>query len=244
MITCRLYGRLGNQMFQIAATIAHAIRGGYRYSIPTKTIDPVKWPDHPFNLPELHTNSDILQTWKEPSHAFTPIPIKNNLILDGYFQSPKYFEDYIDYIRLQFKIPMHINKAILGIHVRGGDYKQYPDLHPELPLTYYQSALKHFSNIEIKQVVVFTDDPELAKKYFPEYINNIVSSKNPLDDFYRMCMCEHLIIANSSYSLMAAIMNRCRHKIIVAPHHSQYFGKKLKLDTKDIYPKNFIQMKI
>jgi hypothetical protein len=231
-------------MFQIAATVAHALRGGFRYSIPMKTIDPTKWPDHPFNLPELQLNGDILQTWKEPNHAFTPIPIKNNLILDGYFQSPKYFIDYIDYIRLQFKIPMHINKGILGIHLRADDYKRFPTLHPVLPVEYYQHALINFYNIDIKQVVVFTDDPELAKEYFPEYINNIVSSKNPLDDFYRMCMCEHLIIANSSYSVMAAIMNRNRKKIIVAPHHTQYFGRDSKLDTKDIYPINFIQIKL
>ena len=43
MIQVRLYGRLGNQMFQIATCIATALRNKTDYSIPKKSVNPKEW---------------------------------------------------------------------------------------------------------------------------------------------------------------------------------------------------------
>jgi len=243
MVTCRLYGGLGNQMYQIAATIAHAKRNGYLYRIPPQTSDPVKWPNHPFSHLPDRLNVGMINIYQEQGHQFTPIPPRDNIILDGYFQSYKYFEDFMDYIRLAFRVPLHVNKGILGIHVRGGDYRGQEEYHPILPMEYYSKALGEFSKNKIRQIVVYTNDKELAGKYFPHYDQS--TSVNPIDDLLSMAMCEHLIVGNSSFSVMAALLNRNPKKKIIAINRKRYFGPGYNdLSVRDIYPEYFKEIEL
>jgi hypothetical protein len=114
----------------------------------------------------------------------------------------------IDKLRMSFKIPNYYNKGILGMVINA----------PYQSKRYYLGCLKIFSELEITQIIIFTDNPVLAKEYFPNYpVMN--ESDNAIDDFLKLCMCEHLIIDRSSYSHLAGILNANPDKIIAQPNN-------------------------
>ena len=93
-----------------------------------------------------------------------------NVILNGYFQSYKYFDEYkhtlFNLIRLEktrekvIKIYNILNTAgekyenfneIISMHFRVGDYVKYPNIHPILSYDYYYNSLSfilHKTSIE------------------------------------------------------------------------------------------------
>ena len=60
-------------------------------------------------------------------------------------------------LRKAFNIPNHFNPGILGILI----------YYPYKPKKYYIDALKYFSEIEINQVILFSDNEDIAANYFP-----------------------------------------------------------------------------
>jgi hypothetical protein len=256
MISCRLYGRFGNLLYISAATIGHAVKHNYSWSVPRQTISPNIWPPLPFShLPEY--NGGCYNIWREPGHNYHEIPAEDNLILDGYYQSYKYFEHCIDEVRNQFRVPEPTendrNKII--IHIRRGDYLLYPDKHPVMPIWYYIEAVDNIiSYAGNKQICIVGDDKdymlELASK-----LGSIISKKygshaiswgidDYLTDFYKLCSYKYVVISNSSFSLMAAILNRNPDKVVICPDKSQWFGSgNAHLDCSDIYPEGFIELK-
>ncbi len=250
MITCKLYGRFGNQMFQISACIAHALRNNFEYVIPRETINPGIWQAHPFHWLNYHSiEPDSFRLWKERGHNYQEIPLEDNLMLDGYFQSYKYFEDKIDELRKLYNIfePNYRTQNRIYIHTRRGDYIHFQDKHPILPFRYYLEGIKKCNN---KEIIICGDDLDfmnLLKIYLQselslEYTIKI-SDENYIYDFDSLVHAEELIIANSSFSLMAGILNT-KSKKIISPDKSQWFGPgNAHLNTDDMIPDNFIQLK-
>ena len=122
MITCQLAGGLGNQLFQIFATLAYAINHNisvmFEYNNETTNYLSLEgqktrhtyWNTFFVNIINLTTyslssNSTIDPSsffpYKEPRFEYTPLPIEistRNMKLDGYFQSHKYFVEKQKYI--------------------------------------------------------------------------------------------------------------------------------------------------
>jgi hypothetical protein len=109
---------------------------------------------------------------------------------------------------------MNIDDNTCVIHFRGTDYKNNPILL--LNRQYYTDSIRHMlvANPNMKFIVV-TDDPEVARHYFPEYP---VYSNARIDDYYIMNRARYLIIANSTFSWWAAWLNdNCR--FVIAPKY-------------------------
>jgi hypothetical protein len=117
MITIQLMGGLGNQLFQIFATIACALENNHKFVFPysdTLFVGKIRqtyWHSFLTNLTIFTTknktynisNSDLkaVPTIKEPGFHYTKIPAvpdNNSISLHGYYQSYKYFEEYQDKI--------------------------------------------------------------------------------------------------------------------------------------------------
>jgi hypothetical protein len=113
MITIHLKGGLGNQLFQIFATIAYALEHTHEFIFPysdklhTGLVRPTYWSNLLRSLivytaanPQfMHLNSQInqLPVYREPHFNYAKIPpVDANIgfALDGYYQSFKYFEKY------------------------------------------------------------------------------------------------------------------------------------------------------
>ena len=264
-------GRLGNQMFQLAAAIGIAKERGFETGIPiencTREIGngPI---DVKTGLP-MNVKCDLLDCFNIPSKYLIPfsevkpqyiyyegdfkfnpqvLSLGTNTDLSGYFQTEEYFkkcreeileiftfkEEYVKEAKffLEKIHSLSIGKDIVSLHVRRGDYTLYPNHHPVCSVEYYQSAIEKF-DLKNSLFLVFSDDIEWCKKEFSG--NNFIFSdtKNPYVDLAIMTMCDHHIIANSSFSWWGAWLNPSEDKIVVAP--SRWFGPAMNKDTSEIY---------
>jgi hypothetical protein len=242
MVTCKLYGRLGNQMFQIAAAIGLAKKLGVEYRIPARSENPSVWPTYFNHFPQL--TEKVRYEWTEPSHAYSEIkPTTLPVCINGYFQSQKYFEHCADYIKEAFAINNRGSEHAISLHVRRGDYLELQDKHPVITKNYIEQSL-YFVSTEtgIQEAVVFSDDivwcqQNINQDYFPGFSFEY-SEGSPVDDLARMSRCEHNIISNSSFSWWGAWLNRNPKKIVVAP--AQWFGPgNAHLPEHDIIPKDW-----
>ena len=199
MIVPNLKGGLCNQLFQIAAAHAHAKRCstfcGINYDLKHNCIQghpPTKYRDTLYkNI--LVTDGEPSEKYSEPRFEYTPIPRKKDLLIDGYFQSEKYFIEFKDEIKNLFTFPddivqkvdnkfTDIPKKKIGVHIRRGDYKMFPNTHPAQTTEYYDRALRHFSLERTAGNCVFilcTDDFPSVQA---EFDLNKYALKNPFFD--------------------------------------------------------------
>lgn len=172
MLTCNLMGGLGNQLFQIFATISYAIKAKNDYCfLNLKTLggggctqrttfwDTIFSKLQPVLLDELPQMIVI----KEDGFAFKELPVpmmKNrNVCIHGYFQSYKYIEEHFKLIckileikkkkrEVLEKIEMtkeDLSKTIT-MHFRLGDYKKHSYFHPIMPTHYYLDSLSYIDD--------------------------------------------------------------------------------------------------
>ena len=160
-------------------------------------------------------------TYREPKRmAFSPefLSLSGNVILDGYFQHYRYFELAQPQLRLT-PIPQKYlslrqeSYELVALHVRRGDYMQAKNqgIHGILPLSYYRAALKEiYQNVQKAYILLFSDDLSWVRQHLlPEMAQFALPYDCPdgdaIADFSLMASCQHLIIANSSLSALAAL---------------------------------------
>lgn len=248
MVTCKLVGGLGNQAFQIAATIGLAVKHGVNYKIPEHSVNTTIWQTYFHHLPKLLPTDKITSFYKEPSHAYNEIPYTYGMCLDGYFQSEKYFNNCRSTIVDLFTngYPSNRIHKTVGIHVRRGDYLIFPTKHPVVTMQYLSNAVCYFTNRNYRYFMVFSDDMAWCKENlntdrFPECKFTYSEGNPPKKDMILLSQCEHQIIANSTFSWWGAWLNRNPQKIVIAPEI--WFGKgNAHLETKDILPVEWIKM--
>lgn len=169
MIVGNIMGGLGNQLFQIFATIAYSIEHKQRFIFPYEIHAGVTnrhsyWDSFliplknftAFQFPQM----ELLREKGFKYEKISSVPENENRVLHGYFQSYKYFEKYYDVIcRLigleQQKIQVQLSYPnnymfMISMHFRLGDYKYLQDSHPVLPYEYYKNSLQHIQNLTHK----------------------------------------------------------------------------------------------
>jgi hypothetical protein len=170
MISVNLMGGLGNQLFQIFATIAYAIKHKHKFVFPYSDKLAQRftyWNNFMLslkifttaNLNNRVTNADIqnMENIGEKDFRYNELPSSDPsspLKLNGYFQSYKYFENEIEQIygllRLdkqkqqimgEYTDLFSIEGCTVSMHFRLGDYKHLQHYHPIMPPQYFQNAL-------------------------------------------------------------------------------------------------------
>lgn len=252
MISCTLRGQLGNQMFQVAATMAHAIKNGTDYAFPGRS---GKRDQFPFMFPHLPIqdfwNSEHDYYREERFGIYKPIPDSNNQQLQGYFQSEKYFWEHRDEIvNKAFSIIPHLDRKYdyVSLHIRRGDALKHQAKLPQPSDRYLLEALGYFD--EGYKILVFSDDIEWCKQKFVNFTGHSYEFQpnlNPYSAIGTMASCEHHIIVNSTFSWWAAWLGEYRYNNtkVIAPHVDSWFGEKYKdrLSAQDIVPSRWIQIK-
>ena len=259
-------GRLGNQMFQYAVLRALSLEKGYEMIFPnTLTTKPDsafdltnnQWIEVGFYLidcfeldslkidKENILSNTIINSYNESTFEFNSsvFDISDFTSLEGYFQSPKYFEKYKDIILKDFTFRSYIldkaNSFIsqypnpISIHIRRGDYVNHPGYWTITP-EYIQEALNHFTDNKYT-FLIFSDDIEWCKQIFPEGVI-FIEGNNQFEDLCLMSLCDHNIISNSSYSWWGAYLNQNKNKKIIEPKNWFTPAKPL----NDLYPKAWI----
>lgn len=241
MVTCVFLGRLGNQMFQIATTMAHAWRNNDTFILPTEVEGPKGTPIYFPHLPHGEMKEEY--TYVEQYHPYQQIPYRPNMCIRGYWQSEKYFAEYRQRIIESFAIPYEMRKGVVSIHCRRGDYVDHADRFPPTTIEYVERAVKHFVDLGYSNFLVFSDDIDWCKQNIrPKHGEAYFYSGNTseLKDLQMMSGCEHNIIANSSFSWWGAWLNRNPNKIVIAP--KVWFGEAAGLDYRDQVPDSWIKM--
>lgn len=233
------YGRLGNQMFQYAALFAASEKSG---KTPCANISGTNL-DTGFELTrvedELMDGEGVI--YQEPDFSFTDQlfsaakMIDANIDIRGYFQSQKYFADYEMEIKDEFDFRPEIRECVhllptepcVSLHIRRTDYLMMSKTHHNLPMEYYQEAMKEFNGY---RPVVFSDDIEWCKENLSWLDKPVFISNDEFRDMFLMSMCNGHIMANSSFSWWASYLGGGK---TVAP--KTWFGPEGPQDWQDIY---------
>lgn len=244
MISCRLFARLANQCYMIAAVIAHAKKMATTYAVPRTTSNARIWRTYFNNLPIA--KSATKHFYKEPRHCYDPLPEHDDLTIEGYFQSEKYFIDAKEEVAKVLGFELKVNGNI-SVHIRRGDYLLYPTQFPILPMEYYIEAIGLMASLGFNHFKIYSDDIPWCKenfnrKEFEGLIITYSTVRDPLQDMRDMYNGLGFITANSTYSLFPATLRR-DNPIVIAPSEDKWYGPAAKhLETCDLMPERFIKI--
>lgn len=183
----------------------------------------------------------------------------DNVYLEGYWQSEKYFKDIEGIIRKEylFKDPqkgenrklahMIASTESVSLHIRRGDYIsdiKTNEIHGACDIDYYFRAITEIEKRTANpHFFVFSDDIQWAKDNL--MINHPVvfvdhnAGHDAFEDMRLISQCMHNIIANSSFSWWGAWLNNNPEKIVVAPAK---WNNKKDVDMKDIIPDGWLKI--
>jgi len=262
MIYVYLMGGLANQMFQIATGISLSLEHNDEvfFAITTNLgIHATKRPDYKdtifMNLARI--NEPNYYKYTEPKFTYKKIPYRINMRLSGYFQSEQYFmkhkKEVIKFFKNFMKTSSVINKLqknisninhnnTISLHIRRQDYIDLQQVHILQTESYYKNAIDILSK-KIKKdfkLVIFSDDIKWCKnnKFLTNYNCYFVEGNEDYIDLYLMSMCNHHIIANSSFSWWGAYLNEDEKKLVVAP--AKWFGPRGPKRWNTIYCSNWL----
>ncbi|MDT8316998.1 MAG: alpha-1,2-fucosyltransferase [bacterium] len=185
--------------------------------------------------------------------------LTDNIYLEGYWQSEKYFIDIKDIIYKEFEVKVRPEEETLemadwiessesvSLHIRRGDYVSNPatrKIHGVCDLDYYSRCVKQITEtVKDPHFFIFSDDCEWAKKNLKlSYPMTIISNNGAgreCEDLRLMSKCKHQIIANSSFSWWGGWLNHNPDKIVIAP--KKWFNKS-NANTNDIIPGGWIKL--
>jgi len=239
-------GRLGNCLFQSAATIGYAGENGKMYAFPEW-----EYAKHFKNFPQGAVPKEY-KSIKEAGFYYEQLPFaEGDVGLDGYLQSEKYFKRFDGTVRSAFEFNdflVDTSKILLkkdrdeqvnvAVHLRFGDYVGNSFYTQLWETEYYASAFFDFAN-QKNTYYIFSDDIAMAQREFnrmgiPEnYYGKFfyVSGYSDIQDLCSMSLCDKIIMANSSFSWWGAWLGTKKH--VIAP--KEWFSKSAGLDTKDLY---------
>ncbi len=152
----------------------------------------------------------------------------------GYWEHEKYYSHILPQLRQDFCFPdiqdgrnREVCQQIrdsrsVSIHVRRGDYvgSQFDILTME----YYRSAVEWIrKNTDGDWFFLFSDDEAYAREVFSWLDHKTVVSHNKGEQSFRdmqlMSLCRHNIIANSTFSTWAGLLNENPGRRVVYPDH-------------------------
>lgn len=289
MIFVRLKGGLGNQLFQYAAARRLALVHGVELRLDITPLEDS--PNRSYQLGVFSISSAVATPsevaarlgsrgifhWprrsrmpcvRETAFRFDPsiLDAPDEIYLDGYWQSERYFEDAAAVIRseISFRSPpagpnaemyeeIKSTPASVSVHVRRGDYVSQPEAQRVLGTCdpeYYSAAaaylLKHLADQNgagDARFFVFSDDPGWVRQNLrlPGRMT-VVAHNGPetaYEDLRLMSGCQYHIIANSTFSWWGAWLASDLNKVVIAP--KRWF-RAPEYSDKDLIPSRWIRL--
>lgn len=172
---------------------------------------------------------------------------ENSYITENFFK----INNRLIHEDLKYSLPLSENSQMLyedikkydsiALHIRHGDYENYPKFGL-CTKQYYQNAIELLGNeLDNPKFYIFTEDPdwvdENLKFNFPYEIIRFSEKNNTTGRGYAellklMSLCEHFIIANSTFSWWGAFLSENKYKIIISP--KPWFQDRTMLETDTI----------
>lgn len=199
--------------------------------------------------------------YEERSFVYDPnlLELKGDIYLEGLFHDERYFKEIKDVICKDFSFkhqPEGRNKEIadkieavnsVSVHVRRTDLvtnKLFFESHGVCSLNYYKFCMeKIFSMTNAPYFFVFSDDIVWARANLrfdaPVMFVDHNNEEHCHEDLRLMSLCNHHIIANSTFSWWGAWLNPNPGKIVLAPGN---WIKKVKKKDVMIVPNGWIKI--
>lgn len=258
----KIFGGLGNQMFQYAYGRNLELNGkkivfdisffsGHKYKSDTAR-------NYKLDKFNIKTQAEFSIKHHQIFDLFIKIKRRLGLETDQYFQNEQYFKNIADIIRQEFTLKSSLsvkaqeilnqikNSQSVAIHIRRGDYitdKKTNEYHGVCDLNYYKKAITIIkSKCQQPTFFIFSDDIEWAKANMSGENMVIVSDLTieDVEEMFLMSQCQHNIIANSSFSWWGAWLNNNQDKIVIVP--KKRFNNELANKKYLIPPKNWLQI--
>ena len=231
-------GRLGNQIMRVMSLMGLSKKLNTSWGVP-------EWGYSKYfknKINEVPQPKNLKQV-KEFYYHYTPELYSNNLDLWGYFQSPKYWEEklefkdeYVNEIKLkygEFKNPICVS-------VRRGDFVNNPNYY-QLPITYYILALvNHFPDYKERDVLFFSDDMDYCKVHFECLPNVHFIEGDAIEQLCMMTLCNDFVLSNSTFSYCGAYLSNSENKKVIRPIKNMSGLLALKSDEKDYWVEDWI----
>lgn len=274
MIIVKLMGGLGNQMFQYAfgkklsfflkkplkidLSFLNRRDLGFNFIYRDYCLDVFKLNVDFLNEPVEYTN--INESYFHYSSDIENFIYKNynkNILLDGYWQTPLYFNDIQNIIKQDFVFKNNVLNEIsfknlihdiktsnsVMVNVRRTDYLN-TNYHGVMGIDYFEKCVNVLQQkIDNPKFFIFSDDIEWCKQ------NLKIKNSFFVDHFYAgkkfeyylqlMIMCNHFIIPNSTFAWWSAWLSENPSKIILCP--SKWFND-TSINTADLIPPTWFKL--
>lgn len=227
----RLLGQLGNQMFEIATASALAWDNSAGAFFPDLSPQSAAY-QHIFYRCNTHQpEGEIEFHYSTMPFGYTPIPFQSNMEIAGYCQNEQYFKHHRDELLTLFAPRV---KDLKYIQNKYGELLKQPNTvsvhlryyHAEKPdepsfiqydRRYYEKAMALFPDDSI--FIVTSDNLDFARQNIPTESLEVHFIENEpfYIDFFIQSLCNHNIIANSTFSWWSAWLNQNPGKIVVRP---------------------------
>ena len=202
----------------------------------------------------------------EPSFRYWPgiYSLQGPVLLSGYWQSPRYFDQIANLIRTELAFPAlssapacaisaKISKSETGVavHIRRGDYlsPEHKELHGDCcSAEYYRRALDVLSpNGETLDLFLFSDDLDWVRENFETgrhrstLVDVSAHREAPHHDMHLMSLMQFHIISNSTFSWWGAWLSQRSNKVVVAPK-KWFRNHKDGTSAQDLIPSEWIRV--
>jgi hypothetical protein len=195
----------------------------------------------------------------EPHFHYWPAieNVPSSCYLMGYWQSEKYFLEIAPVIRKDFtfisplngknaELAKQINQTnAVSLHVRRGDYinNKNSGVYEICSIDYYTRSVEAVAGrVNSPFFYIFSDDMKWVRSNlklgYPHLYVDINKGVDSYNDMRLMSMCNHHIIANSSFSWWAAWLNAKIDKLVVAPR-SWFITPK---NVNDLLPMEWLKL--
>ena len=252
-IIVRFTGGLANRIFQLFAAYGFAekwnmdvyiINNGSKWNhVPEEeSIKDIQTLFPNIKIFDNSTNISKLKIMNE-SNIETP---ESDIILDGYFQNPKYFPltpIKLNLIEPQNNILKNTNiNHLYFIHYRLGDYNNLTNFKLDLNNYYKFCINKILEKDNLSEFLIVSNNINEAKQIINNNLSDILKDKNiiyddnisRLNSIYYMSKCIGGVCANSSFSWIGAYSIENKNKDLIFmpyPWHNDNSRSK-----SDIYP--------
>lgn len=200
---------------------------------------------------------------REKQFHFDPaiLNLSNNVYLDGYWQSEKYFAEIEDIIRKEFTVKtdqagqnrklaeLIASSDSVSLHIRRGDYVSNPrtnKYHGICDMDYYSRCLEQLTEtVKNPHFFIFSDERDWVsdnlKLPCPTTLVDHNGANKGYEDLRLISQCKHHIIANSSFSWWGAWLSDNSGKIVVAPK-KWFADEKRNNQTYDLIPEGWTRI--
>lgn len=147
----------------------------------------------------------------------------------GFWQTPKYFDEYYDDLINEFKrvyplsqeadqlLEVVKDELSVSLHIRRTDYVG-DDFDSSLNFEFYRKALEEITKqIGDFRLFIFSDDKDYVKNHFDIMPYTLVEGLSDIDEFEIMRNCKHHIMANSTFSWWATYLAKDKGGIVFVP---------------------------